>query len=62
VLISGLNRATEEGRSFTVVNPSPAAQRILTVTGLDEILTQRGRRDEEPHLRHRRSEARFRVP
>jgi anti-sigma B factor antagonist len=40
VLISGLNHANEQGRSFAVVNPSPAAQRILTVTGLDQVLVQ----------------------
>ncbi|MEV6846269.1 STAS domain-containing protein [Actinoplanes sp. NPDC051411] len=38
VLISGLNHAQEEGRGFAVVNPSVAAQRILAVTGLDEVL------------------------
>jgi len=40
VLISGLNHANEEGRGFAVVNPSPAARRILTVTGLDEVLAR----------------------
>jgi anti-sigma B factor antagonist len=41
VLISGLNHAHKEGRGFTVVNPSPAAQRLLAVTGLDEVLAPR---------------------
>lgn len=40
VLISGLNHAKDEGRDFTVVNPSAVAQRILAVTGLDGILTR----------------------
>jgi anti-sigma B factor antagonist len=41
VLISGLNHAHKEGRGFAVVNPSPAAQRLLAVTGLDEVLAPR---------------------
>ena len=40
VLISGLNHAREQGRSFAVVNPSPAAQRVLSLTGLDEVLAR----------------------
>jgi len=39
VLIKGVNYAQETGRAFKVVSPSPAVQRILTVTGLDEVLT-----------------------
>jgi len=39
VLVSGLNFAQDQGRSFRVVNSSPAAQRILAVTGLQDILT-----------------------
>ncbi|MEV6350969.1 hypothetical protein [Actinoplanes sp. NPDC051851] len=30
--------ARDNGCGFSVVEPSPAARRILTVTGLDEIL------------------------
>jgi anti-sigma B factor antagonist len=38
VLISGLNYAQQQGRIFTVVNPSSMARRILGLTGLDESL------------------------
>jgi len=40
VLIKALNFAEELGRGFRVVNPSPPAQRILALTGLDVTLTQ----------------------
>jgi anti-anti-sigma factor len=38
VLISGLNLAQQEGCRSAVVNASVAAQRILAVTGLDDVL------------------------
>lgn len=38
VLVSGFNQAASEGCRFTVIDPSPAARRVLTITGLDEVL------------------------
>ncbi|WP_229068777.1 STAS domain-containing protein [Actinoplanes sp. DH11] len=38
VLISAMHYATEQGRGFSVVAPSPAGQRILAITGLDTVL------------------------
>jgi anti-anti-sigma factor len=38
VLISALQHAESHGRGFGVVNPSPMANRILTLTGLDRVL------------------------
>jgi anti-anti-sigma factor len=38
VLIGALQYAEAQGRCFAVVEPSPAAQRILAITGLDTVL------------------------
>jgi anti-sigma B factor antagonist len=40
VLIRTLHHAQELGRSFTIVNPSPLASRVLTITGLDTVLAR----------------------
>jgi anti-anti-sigma factor len=38
VLISALHHAEGQGRGFVVINPSPMANRILSLTGLDRVL------------------------
>ena len=37
-LISALHHAQQQGRGFAVINPSPIARRVLTMTGLDAVL------------------------
>ncbi len=40
VLVGAFHHVHGQGRVFSVVNPSPMARRVLTVTGLDAVLLQ----------------------